>query len=221
MIGFFGGTFDPIHEGHIHLAKKVLSQYGFEKLYFVPAGQNPHKGKAPLAPAKVRLEMVKTAIAPLPSEKFSVVDWEIPQEGPSYTVLTLNRFIKQGNSAITIIMGDDVVRSFPRWFEPATILPLANCVVITRDANSKTQLSEILTEVGIKDGVEDKNRLLHTARTRWIESLEIEALPYASTRLREQIANQWKTGDMTQPPKGIEDSVWALIKKNHLYSESP
>ncbi len=129
MTLIFGGSFDPIHVGHLIVARDVLEKTGMEKLIFVPANQAPLKN-APEAGAQDRLRMVEIAISG--SEGFSVDDREIRRGGISYTVDTLRELKKELKERPWIILGADSVLSLHRWREPDTITSLSRLLVVER-----------------------------------------------------------------------------------------
>ena len=130
-IGIFGGSFNPVHCGHLILAQDALEHMGLARVVFVPAAQPPHKPAVPLAPPGDRLEMLRLAVAGDP--RFEVSDEEIRQGGISYTVDTLRRFrANHPDAAPYFIIGGDSLRELHTWREIETILTLAEIVTIAR-----------------------------------------------------------------------------------------
>jgi nicotinate-nucleotide adenylyltransferase len=129
-IGIFGGTFDPIHFGHLGLAVSLLELRGLNEIWWIPAQINPLKTEDPTS-SKHRLEMVKIGLEGVPQSK--VVDIEIENKGPSYTVDTL-RTLKQlhPDVAFSLILGEDTLPHFMEWKHPAEILQLASPLIGTR-----------------------------------------------------------------------------------------
>jgi nicotinate-nucleotide adenylyltransferase len=128
----FGGTFDPIHLGHLILAEEVLDGTGADRILFVPAGVPPHKIGVPVTEARHRLEMVKMAIGDNP--RFGVSDVEIRRSGPSYTIDTL-RAIRAGlgdGDELGIIVGADQVMEFETWKDYLTIAEEFRLFLTTR-----------------------------------------------------------------------------------------
>lgn len=132
-IGVMGGTFDPIHYGHLAVAEEVYATLQLEKMVFVPAGEPPHKPGRHVTSAKHRAEMVQLAIASNPHFAFSRVD--LDREGPSYTVDTL-RLLRQEwgeQVAIYFVIGWDSLEDLHSWYDPEGILAqLAHLVVVHR-----------------------------------------------------------------------------------------
>ena len=132
-IGFFGGSFDPIHFGHIHLALSILEKFHLDQIVFCPTFISPFKQEArSFVAGDHRLEMIKRAINPLPF--FTSYDYEIVKEGTSYTIDTIKHFKnemeKQHLSVqIHLILGDDMLEGLPRWKSVNELLSLANPIV--------------------------------------------------------------------------------------------
>ena len=130
--GILGGTFDPIHLGHLLLAEECLEILALDKVLFVPAGQPWLKAGQPLTAAIHRLRMVELATADNPH--FEVLRWEVERPGPSYTVDTLERLRREwgADAELHFILGLDALADFPRWKDPERILQLANLAVVPR-----------------------------------------------------------------------------------------
>jgi nicotinate-nucleotide adenylyltransferase len=125
----FGGSFNPIHYGHLLLADEVLEALTLDRVLFVPAAMPPHKSPAHLAPAADRYEMVRSAIGGRPG--FEVSDVELRRAGPSYTVDTLAELgIPRGD--LFLIVGSETFLDLLTWREPRRIATLARLVVVPR-----------------------------------------------------------------------------------------
>lgn len=118
-IGFFGGTFDPIHLGHLNLALEMLEIHQLDEVLFCPAGQSPHKKEEPPVASKDhRRAMVVAAIAPIPA--FTFLDIEIQKKEPCYTIDSIRYLIKMDDTkkkSYHLILGDDVLDNFHLWKE--------------------------------------------------------------------------------------------------------
>lgn len=129
-LGVLGGTFDPIHLGHIALAEWAADCAGLERVVLVPAGMPPHRGEA-TAPAADRLEMCRLAVAGHP--RLEVSDLELRRKGPSYTADTLRELASQHPGAeLYLILGWDAARELRSWHRPDEVLRLARLVVASR-----------------------------------------------------------------------------------------
>jgi nicotinate-nucleotide adenylyltransferase len=127
-VGVFGGTFDPVHVGHLAIANDALDELDLGRVYFVPARRSPLKQDGPVAGAEDRLAMLTAAIADEP--RFRVSRVELEREGPSFSVDTLEAI--RGEGELFLILGSDAYADFERWREPARIRSLATIVVAAR-----------------------------------------------------------------------------------------
>jgi len=127
-LGVFGGTFDPVHVGHLAIARSALEAVPLDRILFVLARRSPLKDRGPFASEADRLAMLETAIADEP--RFSLSRAELEREGPSYTVETLERLA--GEDELFLILGSDALADFPRWKDPERIARLATLLVADR-----------------------------------------------------------------------------------------
>ena len=127
-VGIFGGTFDPVHVGHLAIANAALDELGLARVYFVPARRSPLKQDGPIAGPKDRLAMLTAATAGDP--RFRVSGIELDRKGPSFTVDTLEAL--RGEGELFLILGSDAYADFERWREPARIRTLATIVLAAR-----------------------------------------------------------------------------------------
>ncbi len=130
-LGIFGGTFDPVHLGHLVLAEHCREQAELDQVWFVPAARPPHKPDRPVTPYHHRVEMLTLAVSG--NRAFQVCEIERDRPGPSYTVDTLNEILN-GNPAVELflILGGDSIRDFPNWYQPKRIMELASLLVVPR-----------------------------------------------------------------------------------------
>ena len=127
-IGVFGGTFDPIHVGHLAIAQAALESAKLDHIVFVPARRSPLKERGPEASEADRLLMLEVAVKGEP--RFAVSRLELEREGPSYTVDTLEALRAQGD--LFLILGSDALADFQRWRSPDRIRALAKILVARR-----------------------------------------------------------------------------------------
>ena len=131
MIGLFGGSFDPIHHGHLLVAQAVVEALGLEELRFVPAREQPFKQGRHGAPAEARAAMVELAIAGEP--RFRLERSELLRPGPSYTVDTLREIgAREAGRELALVVGADSAEEMPTWREGAAIPTLARVVAFAR-----------------------------------------------------------------------------------------
>lgn len=195
-IGIMGGSFDPIHLGHLVVANEVLNIYKLDEVIFVPSGNPPHK-KGLKAESHHRLTMVN--LATLYNNKFSVSDYEINNPQKSYTLNTLKEFRKLYiNMEFYFITGYDAIIDLPNWHEPEEILKLCKFIAVTRPGIKKESIDEKINEI--------KNNFGGT-----IEMLQVPMLQISSTDIRKRI----NTG--VSAKYLLPDSVEQYIIKNKLY----
>ncbi len=130
--GIFGGSFNPVHEGHLSLANFAYSELNLDALYFVPAFESPLKPAKDLLPAALRLKLLERALRPYPH--LSLSDCEIERGGKSFTVDTLNFFNQKsaGRAQLYFLTGMDSVASLGKWRSPDKIFKLCRFVAASR-----------------------------------------------------------------------------------------
>jgi nicotinate-nucleotide adenylyltransferase len=131
MVGLFGGSFDPVHHGHLLVAVAAVEALGLEELRFVPAREQPFKEGTHGAPVADRVEMLRRAVAGTP--RLSVDPVEADRPGPSYTVDTLRTLReREPGRAFILLLGADAAAGLPRWRESDEVLRLARVAVFAR-----------------------------------------------------------------------------------------
>ena len=130
-IGILGGTFDPIHFGHLRLAQTAADSLGLDKLVFMPCSVPPHKTREDIASSQDRFEMIKLAVEGYP--KYEISDYEITKGGTSFSAETLAYFKKiHPNDQLFFIIGSDSYKELPAWESPNQIRKLAKIAVAQR-----------------------------------------------------------------------------------------
>lgn len=150
-IGIFGGSFDPVHQGHLVVAECCREQAALDRVVFVPAATQPFKQHRVLADGQHRSEMLGLAVGGNPA--FTVSSLELDRGGVSYTVDTLAALrAVHGSDELFLILGPDALASLPDWREPARILELAGVIAVERDGlddvSSAVQESRLATLLG-------------------------------------------------------------------------
>ena len=153
-VGVLGGTFDPVHIGHLIIAEAVRVQLRLEKVLFVPAGQPWLKLQHPITPAGYRVEMLRLAL--LPNLHFALSDVEVERSGPSYTIDTMvelrNRLGAQAD--LFFILGCDALAQFADWKEPSKLIQLCRLAVVPRANLAFSALEDLERHIpGITDRV--------------------------------------------------------------------
>lgn len=199
-IGLIGGTFDPIHYGHLVAAEEARAVLGLEKVLFAPAGTPPHKRGRPITPVGHRAEMVRLAIASNPFFEFSSLD--LQRSGPSYSVDTLSILRAQlgPEPEIWFIIGLDSLADILTWREPSRLVELARIVAVTRPGYATFDLAELEPH-------------LPRARER-IQVLPIPELNISSSTLR------WRVSVGLPIKYQLPEAVEAYIYAHRLYLPS-
>jgi nicotinate-nucleotide adenylyltransferase len=136
-VGIFGGSFDPVHAGHLHVARAAQAARGLEQVVFVPAARPPHKPERILASGADRVAMLELALAGEPaSSRWSVADLELERSGPSYTIDTVRelpgRLGLAPQAELYLLLGSDNLRDLPRWREADELLSRVHPIVLAR-----------------------------------------------------------------------------------------
>lgn len=187
-IGIFGGTFNPIHIGHLRAAEEVVCALRLERLIFVPSADPPHKTAAPgdrIAPAQERLKWIELAIRGNP--RFEVDALEIERGGASYSVDTLRTIgARIAPEKPVFIVGQDAFVEIDSWREPEALFELANFAVITRPPVALTSLADWLPRClrGIAEPDPSGVFALYHRAGTWIRLVEIPALDISSSDIR-------------------------------------
>ena len=208
-IGIFGGTFDPIHYGHLRTAFEMLQALRFGELRFVPSGDPPHRGET-YAQASLRLDMVRAATANEP--RFVVDDCEVQRHGPSYTVDTLAAMrAEQPEAPMGLILGMDAFLGLADWHRWNEILDYAHIVVAHRPgwrAPDIGAIGELISEHGTHR-IDD----LHEQRDNLIYIHAVTQLEISSTEIRDLV------GAGRDPRFLMPDVVRDIIIESNCYEE--
>jgi nicotinate-nucleotide adenylyltransferase len=174
-IGIFGGTFDPIHIGHLILAEQCREQAGLDQIWFVPCARQPLKDRPITTTDRQRCEMIELAIAGC--EPFHLSQLEMERGGTSYTVDTLEQIhASHPNDKLFLLLGDDSLESFARWKAPRRICELAIPLIANRPGFDQVDLRLLKEYVG-----EERYRELVSY------SITSPMIEISSTELREKI----------------------------------
>ena len=209
MIGVLGGTFDPIHYGHLRPAHEVQRALGLEQIRFVPAGVPPHRA-APAATAEQRLRMVERAVAQYPA--FAVDDREVRRAGPAYTVDTLESMRAQrSGDVLCLIVGIDAFLELDSWHRWRRISDLAHIVVMQRPGWPKLpEKGGALFEWSEQRRVPDSDALRRFQLGRILfQTVTLQDI--SASQIRSAVAR----GESVQA--SIPPAVWDYIRTHRLY----
>lgn len=210
-VGIFGGTFNPIHLGHLRSAEEVREAFSLDRVYFVPAARPPHKHGDDVAPAAHRLKMVELAVADNPF--FAVSAVELQREGLSYSVDTIRYFLTTLQpSALSFILGLDAFRELPTWKDYTTIPALCDLIVTSRPGLPTPPANQLLP-VALKSAFwYDPVGYMHRHLSGHTLALyEITGLPIAASTIRDKV-RQGQSVRYLVPP-----AVEAYISRHALY----
>lgn len=195
-IGILGGSFDPIHKGHLNIAESAYREFALDEVWFIPAGHSPNKDERGMTPAAARVDMTELAIAPYAYFKLSRI--EVDAEGTSYTYRTLTRLKEQyPDTEFYFIMGADSLDYFEHWRHPELICEKAVVLVAVRDTMDIAMIETKIAAV----------QKLFPAVIYPIRSGRTEV---SSTQLREML----KAGKKSPM---LPDAVFSYIMEQHLY----
>ena len=196
-VGVLGGTFDPVHAGHLHIADAVRSALNLDRVLWVPAGRPPHKTDQIVSSDKDRLAMLDLALAGSDTDVISAID--IDRSGPSYTADTLELLAEQFPSAqLFFLMGEDSLRDLPTWHDPRRILRVAELAVAGRP--------------GVEVDLEALESRVPGVRNR-VHVVPTEELAISSSEIRRRVSEHQSIGGLVPP------LVEAYIHDHNLYAE--
>ncbi len=197
--GILGGTFDPVHKGHIMMAKEAKESLELDEVLMIPAGQPMSKKNEIITPAKHRLEMLKLAVEGIPYLKISTI--EIEREGPSYTADTLAQLREKskGGDELYFILGWDCLAQLPTWHEPSRIISMCTLVAVPRPGHAKPRLRQLEANL---PGI-----------TKKVVFLDKPKVDISATGIREMAVMGESIEQLVPKP------VAEYIKKNKLYKD--
>ena len=199
-VGIFGGTFDPVHLGHLIMAEQCREQAELDQVWFIPAARPPHKQDRPLTGFVHRTEMLALAIAGMPA--FRVDELEKDRPGPSYTAETLQELQgRHPDTHFSLLLGSDCLPDLPGWKNPTRIIDLAELLVFSRPRWSLRAEDEVRQSLGLSAKAPLRLRVVHAP-----------LIDIASRDLRERVAQQRSIRFLV--PRAVE----CYIEEKKLYS---
>ena len=195
-LGIFGGTFNPIHNGHIHLLGEYLEQLRLDRVLLIPTNQPPHKPAQQLASGEHRFNMCRIAVKGMPQVEVS--DLELRRQGSSYTVDTLRQLRRQyPQDTFYLLMGGDMFLTIEQWHDADEILSMAVICAGARSPGESEGLRRYAAQLAAKG-----------AKT---EILDLKPIAVSSTRIRGAISQGGDTARLVDP------QVYDYIGQNGLY----
>lgn len=200
IIGILGGTFNPIHSGHIMMAKEALSNVPeIESVIFMPISKPPHKAEDNIVSDSHRINMINLAIADV--DKVSVSDLEINRGGYTYTIDTIKQIQNEyPNVIIYLIIGTDSFLNFRKWKDYMQLLKLVKIVVINRDSNK------------FHKAVETKNEFISDNHGLEIILINSKPIDISSSQIRDSVTHGREINSDV-----IDEKVYKYIIDNNLY----
>ena len=209
-IALFGGTFDPVHYGHLRCAEEVRQKLGLNKLFLLPAGTPPHRD-SPAATVKQRMEMLQLARLEFP--QLLIDDRETRRSGPSYMTDTLRemRSSLEGRPLLLLI-GQDAANQLHTWFQWERLFELSHIIILTRPGAPTQYPPELAKQVQLHSG-SDMQALLKS-KAGIVLHLEVESIDISATGIKRIL----RSGG--SPESMLPAAVLEYINKNHLYLDS-
>ena len=196
-LGIYGGSFDPVHLGHLLLAETCREECELDRVLFLPCGQSPHKPNGAIASGNQRAEMLPFAVAGDP--RFGVCRIELERSGPSFTVETLRQLhVEQPESELFFLMGADSLADLPLWREPHAILELATIVAVNRGQRVPPDLASLEARLG------------SIVRNR-VRLITMPAIELSATEIRKRVRSGLSL--RFRVPRAVEE----YIRQNALY----
>ena len=210
-VGLFGGTFDPVHQGHLELARHVLERCQLDQVLFIPAPQPPHKRRT-IAAFVDRVAMLEAALAEAGAGDrllCSRLEANLPQ--PSYTVQTVEALQKDGQEReYFFIIGGDSLVDLPNWYRAGDLLATINLIAVSRDRLDPKTIGPILQSLDVGFVYDNTRKLWCNQRGRTVRYLDDLRLPVSSSLIRERLARG-------ESPPMLPRAVFAYIRQHHLY----
>lgn len=211
MLGLMGGTFNPIHNGHLHMAQALMTRLALDEVHFIPSAQPPHRPR-PEVSASHRAKMVELAIHEHPG--FVLDTRELERNDYSYTIDTLISLRKQfgENTALCWLMGSDAFASIDRWYRWQELLDYCHIVVVQRPGN-QIKPSKAVAQL-LSEHICEKATAMTFTPAGKILPIEVDALNVSSTSIRQKLAAAEDISGL------LPLSVQQYIKQHGLYQSN-
>ncbi|MFT4554597.1 MAG: nicotinate-nucleotide adenylyltransferase [Chlamydiales bacterium] len=201
-VGIYGGTFDPLHFGHINLAVNLMESCALEEIWFCPARISPHKQDSTPTNSAHRLKMLELALKDIP--EFKILDIELQREGPSYTIDTIKELLEKESKSLSprqlhLIIGEDALSGLDRWHRVDEIVDTIPLLIGKRQGNDNFKFSS--------------NQKITDAISRGL--VETPLMDISATQVRQRIKKDLYCGHL------ISHKVLDYIHQNDLYFINP
>ncbi len=208
MIGILGGTFDPIHNGHLHIAQNVLKQVPLSEIQFIPTNIPPHR-EQPIASSQDRLKMVE--LATKGHSHFKVNPIEINRDGPSYSIDTV-KALENKQQSISLILGCDVFLTFDKWKQWQQITDHCHLIIVNRPGFKLSQNSKLHNwyQQHHANSIEQ----LQSSHHGKVILIEIPPTQVSATHIRKAITAHQDVSEL------LPQNVLDYIKSNHIYTQA-
>ena len=210
-VGLFGGSFNPIHFGHLRAAEEDREALGLDLVYFIPASSPPHKQQDGLAPADHRLHMVR--LATKGNRHFMVSDTEIRRTGPSYTIDTVRYFLStlRGNADLHLIMGGDQFAELEMWKDATELVRVCSIVVHTRQGEEASGVTRVSLAALQRFGYHKSSDHYVHSSGHTLAFVETTFIPISATLIRRKVSAHQSIRYL------VPDDVSDYIKRHGLY----
>ena len=218
-IGLFGGTFNPIHVGHIQVALQVKEAFSLNNIFFIPSALPPHKEPGDVVDAMDRLEMINLSLSTYPN--FIVSDVELKRSGPSYTIDTVQHFksVLEKDTALYLILGLDAFLEIDTWKSYMDLFLMVPVIVISRICEGQNDAVLIWKTLGgylktkVSDGYKysDSRRCFHHEKKQSVFIFDVMPIDISSTHIRRLVKNGRSIKSL------VPDTVEDFIKSKGLY----
>lgn len=212
-LGLLGGTFNPVHLGHLRAAEEVLEAKGLDRMLFIPSASPPHKGRDGLASAEARLEMCRLAVADNP--RFEASDLELRRGGRSYSIGTLRDLHARGERDLWFVIGTDAFGEVETWKDWRALFEHAHFVVMSRPGAALDLASLIPIEVRDRFCYDPERRVYTHPSGYTVSAVTVTPLDISSSQIRALRASGRSIRYLAP------DAVEAYIRERGLYREEP
>jgi nicotinate-nucleotide adenylyltransferase len=210
-VGLLGGTFDPIHNGHLQLAEAAVRTCGMDRILFIPAGHPPHKSEAIVCDIAHRLQMLKLGIEGI--KYFGISEIEIRRQTPSFTIDTIRRLHERSGPDIEnyFIIGFDAMLEIETWYRWQELLGSTDFIVAIRPGFSLEQIENLLARNGFYRDPQKGDCWVHGIRDNLIRFLMDPIVDVSSTEIRQRMKDNRRWHHLVPEP------VSSYIEKHNLY----